>query len=107
MIRFYTETHISNAVVRELRRHGIDVQTSVEAGLRTAPDEEHLRHALSEERVLVTGDPDFLRLHRAGYEHAGIVFIRDTRNRGLIVEALRLVHGAASAKELRGRVEYQ
>ena len=37
-IRFHLDEHIDPAVARALRRHGADVTTTVEAGLRTKSD---------------------------------------------------------------------
>ena len=54
--------------------HGIDVTTTVDAGLIHATDEEQLAYSTSEGRVLFTQDADFLRLDAAGLIHAGIAF---------------------------------
>ncbi len=64
MLRFHLDEHIDTAIADGLRRRGIDVTTTAEAGLRGAGDEAHVAFALSEGRVLVTNDADFLRLHR-------------------------------------------
>lgn len=71
-IKVYTDEHVAQAVVRALRQRGVDVLTVSEAGLTGASDEEHLKRALAEDRVLFTQDDDYLRLHAAGVEHAGI-----------------------------------
>jgi hypothetical protein len=41
-IRFHLDERVDVAIARALRRHGVDVTTTVEAGLRTASDEEQL-----------------------------------------------------------------
>ncbi len=73
-ISFYMDKHVANAVVRGLRHRGVDVLTVTEAHMRSASDEEHMRRALAESRVIFTQDDDFLRLHAAGAEHGGIVY---------------------------------
>ena len=73
-IKFYVDEHVSRAVVRGLRQRGADVLRVPEAGLMEAPDEEHLARARAEGRVIFTQDEDFLRLHAAGTDHAGIVY---------------------------------
>ena len=77
MARFYTNENFPLHVVRELRRLGHDVLTSMEAGQanRRIPDEEVLRFAASQERALLTQNRrDFLRLHNSSRaDHAGIV----------------------------------
>jgi hypothetical protein len=38
-IRFHLDEHIPNAIAKGLRQRGIDVTTTVEAGLRTLSDD--------------------------------------------------------------------
>jgi predicted nuclease of predicted toxin-antitoxin system len=62
MIRFHLDEHVPHAIAEGLRRRGIDVTTTVEAGLRSATDDVHLAYAVEQRRVVVTNDPDFLVL---------------------------------------------
>lgn len=73
-IQFYTDERVAKVVVQGLRQRGVDVQTVSEAGLRGASDQDHLSWAYQHQRVLLTQDTDFLRLHASGLPHAGIVF---------------------------------
>lgn len=77
--RFYTDEHISKAVVAALRTNGVDVLTVPEAGTLGASDDEHLQRATGDGRVLVTQDRDFLRLAAAGVRHAGIAYASQNR----------------------------
>ena len=70
-VRFYTDEHISRAVIAGLRRCGIDMLTTSEAKLLGAPDEAQLALAASQGRVVVTQDDDFLRFHAQGVMHIG------------------------------------
>jgi predicted nuclease of predicted toxin-antitoxin system len=107
MIRFHLDQHIPNSVARGLRLRGIDVSTTAEAGLQDADDVDHLAFALSENRVLVTQDADFLRLHDAKHKHAGIVFSQHgTRTVGEIVRFLELVSDCMDSEDIAGRVEF-
>lgn len=76
MGRLYSDEDFSFAVVRELRRLGHDVVTIQErgqAGLEV-PDETVLAFAHSEGRILLTFNRwDFIRIHREGQEHSGII----------------------------------
>ena len=87
-VKFYLDKHIS-----ALRRNGFDVVTAVEAGLNGEADPVHLEFAASEGRVLISQDDDFLRLHAAGVQHAGIVYfpqhtpIRDMIEHAFVVGA--------------------
>ena len=61
-MRFHLDEHLPHAIAEGLRRRGIDVTTTVEAGLRGASDDVHLAYALEQQRVIVTNDLDFLVL---------------------------------------------
>ncbi|MFC1705760.1 DUF5615 family PIN-like protein [Planctomycetota bacterium] len=66
----------SRSLVGRLRRAGYDLLTVNDAGLRTASDEEVLARAAAEDRVLVTRNcADYLELHHARSEHAGIICV--------------------------------
>lgn len=104
-VRFYTDEHVSRAVVRALRARGADVQTVAEADLLGATDAQHLAHASREGRVLFTQDDDFLRL-AASHPHAGIVYASQRTPVGEVVRGLTLVFHVLTAEEMAGRVEF-
>ena len=68
------DEHVAKSVTEGLRRRGVDVVTVQELGLQAAEDQQHLQRAAQEDRVVVTQDTDFLRLHAAGVSHGGIVY---------------------------------
>ena len=105
-IRFSTDEHVSRAIVRGLRQRGADVLTAPEAGLLGATDEQHLERARTECRVLFTQDDDFLRLHVAGAEHAGIAYASQGTSTGNIIRGLMLIRQLLEADEMKGHVEY-
>ena len=95
-----------NAVAAALRRRGIDVITTPEAGLLAAPDTMQLEHARQNGRVLATQDGDFLGLHHRE-SHAGIAYCQQgSRSIGEIVAGLVLIHEAFSAERMVDHVEY-
>jgi predicted nuclease of predicted toxin-antitoxin system len=73
-IRFHLDEPVDPGVVRALRKHGIDVTTTQEAGLRTRADEDQLAFARKQERVLVTHDADFLRFASRTTDHPGVAY---------------------------------
>jgi hypothetical protein len=90
-----------------LRARGIDVTTTLEAGLESAFDEAHVQFALGEGRVIFTQDRDFLRLHAAGMRHAGIAYCeQQMRSVGDIIRYLALMHDCLTADEVAGQVEF-
>jgi predicted nuclease of predicted toxin-antitoxin system len=106
-IRFQLDEHVPAAVARALRRRGIDVQSTAEAGLLGASDTEHLRASHAEGRVFVTHDSDLLRLHEQGTPHAGIAFCEQgSRSVGQIVRGLILIYEALDADEMASQVEF-
>ena len=76
MARFYANENFPYAVVRQLRSLGHDVLTVAEAGNagQRIPDAEVLAYAIQSERAVLTiNRRDFIRLHRQGISHAGII----------------------------------
>ena len=105
-IRFYTDEQVARAVVRGLRRRGVDVLTVPEAGTLGVSDAEQLHRARDEERVIFTQDDDFLRLAAEGADHAGIVYASQEHGVGEIIRGLMVIHEVLNADEMAGRVEY-
>jgi len=106
-VRFHWDEHVDPAVARGLRSHGIDVTTTVEAGLRTSADAAQLAFAVSARRVLVTHDAGFLRMANAGASHAGIAYChRTARSISEMIRALILIHEVLAAEEIVDRVEF-
>lgn len=90
-----------------LRRHGVDVLTAQEAGRCGLPDAGQLAFATAAERVLVTFDTDYLALHQAGVQHAGIAWCPEQKHTiGQLIQALLLVHGVLDRDAMRNHVEY-
>ena len=71
-----------------------------------ASDGEHLQRAQDERRVIFTQDHDFLRLHAAGADHAGIAYARQGASVGRIVRGLMLIHQVLDADGMIGQLEY-
>jgi hypothetical protein len=105
-VKFYTDEHAAKAVARALRQRGADVLTVPEAGLLGATDEEHLERARLEGRVLFTQDPDFLRLHAAGVDLAGIAYAAQGTAVRDIIRGLVLIYQVLEEEDMQGHVEY-
>ena len=105
-IRFHLDEHVDPAIATALRRAGIDVTTTNEAGLRTQDDVAHLRFARAEARVIVTRDQDFLRIASRPLDHAGIVFYTANQSIREIIEGLILIYEVMTPDELAGQIEY-
>jgi len=106
-LRFHLDEHVNPAVAEALRQRGIDVTTTVKAGLRGADDQSHIVYAWGERRVIVTHDDDFLRWHSRGVPHAGIACCHPMRRSlGQIVETLVLMHELLTQEEMIGQVQF-
>ena len=106
-IAFYVDEHVPKAVVEGLRRRGVDVLTVPEAGMMGASDEDHLAFARQKQRVVFTQDDDFLRLHAAGFPHAGLVYTHQQGTSiGEIIYGLMLVYEVYNAAEIVGQLEF-
>ena len=107
-IRFHLdESQSSKAIAEALRRRGIDVTTTQQVALRGATDPQQLAFASAHQRVLFTQDDDYLALHGAGAQHAGIVYShQQVHSVGEIIDFLILVWSVYTPDEMRNRVEY-
>ena len=106
-IRFHLDEHVHTAVADGLKRRGVDVTTTVEAGLTGATDSQQLAFALSEGRVIVTHDADFLRLHRQSAAHAGIAYCHQgLRSVGDLIRRLLIIHEHLTPDDMAGHVEF-
>ncbi len=106
-LRFHLDESVNHAIANGLKRRGLDVTTTSDADLIAASDEDQLTYASSAERVLVTHDDDFLRLHAAGAPHRGIVFVRQRRRSiGQIVLGLAALSRRVGADEMIRQVHY-
>ena len=86
-MRVYVDEHIDQAIVDTLRRGGCDVARAVDRHPHEPDDDVHLREATREERLFMTRDDDFLKLHaeylRLGHEHTGVVFWQQSKDLGI------------------------
>jgi predicted nuclease of predicted toxin-antitoxin system len=106
-IRFHLDENVSGAVASALRRRGVDVSTAVDANLIGAADYEHLRFAQSQNRVVVTHDDDFTRIHADGTEHHGICYCRkDKHSIGDLVRLLLVIDECFDETEFHRHLEY-
>ena len=73
-IRFHLDEHIHPGTAIGLRARGVDVTTTIDAALLSAPDEEQFAFCIQQSRVMVTNDHDFLRLASSHLGHPGIAY---------------------------------
>jgi predicted nuclease of predicted toxin-antitoxin system len=106
-IRFHLDENCHRAIAEGLRRRGVDVSTTPEAGLLRSSDEEQIAYALPLGRVIFTQDRDFLKLHAASVPHPGIAYCdKDTKNIGEIITMLILIWELYEPADIANRVEF-
>lgn len=106
-MRFHLDEQVHPGIAIGLRAHGLDVTTTAEAELGAAVDEKQLAFAISEHRVMVTHDRDFLRLHAKSRLHAGIAYChQDKYGVGELLQMLLLLNACETNDDMLGRVEY-
>lgn len=105
-IKLYMDEHVPSAVTAGLRLRGVDVLTVQEAVMVGATDQDQLAFAARQGRVLFTHDADFLRLHAAGTNHAGIAYAPQQMPVGQIVRGLMLIYQVLEPADMRNHVEF-
>jgi hypothetical protein len=105
-ISFYLDEQIPRAVADGLQRRGVKVLTVQEAGKSGASDREQLSFAMSDGRVLVTMDSDFLILASEGVSHAGIAYANPQLSVGQVIKSLMLVYNVLTSEDMTNHVEY-
>ena len=106
-IRFHLDEHVDPAVADGLRRRGINVTTTEEAGLSGEDDPVHIAFANSQSRVICTSDSDFLSHHGAKVEHSGIAYFhQQERSVGELIRGLEFIWEVLEPEEMRNRAEF-
>jgi len=106
-IKFHLDENVSNAIAEGLRRRVIDVTTTPEQSLIGVSDEEQLKFACSQNRVIFTQDTDFLRMNQSGITHCGIVYCsQGNKSIGEIIRGLILIWELLEPSDMFGKVEF-
>ncbi|MEB3231496.1 MAG: DUF5615 family PIN-like protein [Leptolyngbyaceae bacterium] len=91
MIDLYSNENFPIDMVLALRQLGHNVLTSYDAGQANQgiPDDQVLAFAQQEHRTVITlNRDDFLKLHRSGIQHSGIIICKSDRDYFGQVQAL-------------------
>lgn len=107
MIRLYTNENFPQKVVNLLGQKGYDVLTTKDAGKAGVgiPDEDVLAFANQENRVLLTiNRKDFIKLHKMGNPHCGIVVCTENYDLEAFAENLHIAIHSFSQETLKGQL---
>ena len=105
-IKFYCDEHIHPAVSTALRNRGADILTAQDVRMLGIADETHLQFATSQGRAIITQDTDFLRLHKSGLSHSGILFAHQSKTLSEIIHSLIRVYQMKAEQEMKDHVEF-
>jgi predicted nuclease of predicted toxin-antitoxin system len=105
-IKFYCDEHIHPAVSTALKNRGADILTAQDVRMLGIADEAHLQFADSQGRAIITQDTDFLRLHKSGLPHSGILFAHQSKTLSEIIHSLIRVYQMKTEDEMENHIEY-
>ncbi len=106
----YTDEDIANLVATLLRTRGLDVLTTLDAGMTGYSDEQQLAYAASENRCLLTHNRvDYERLHlnylETGQQHSGII-VTPQNNAYEIAKRVGIILNTLTADEVFNQLLY-
>ena len=111
-IKFQADNDLKRAIVNGVKRRqpAIDFQTAVEVQLDGLPDEEVLRLAASEGRILVSHDRRTMPVHFTNFistqQSAGVILIEQRLPLREAIDELLLIWEASTAEEWINRLEF-
>lgn len=109
--RYLDEDSIRHGLIQALRARGVDVLTTLEAGMGERLEEENLAFAAAQGRVLYTCNiGDFFALHtawlNAGRSHSGLVLCRQQYSIGEQLRRVLKLIATRSAEDMVDRAEF-
>lgn len=106
-IKFHLDEHVHPGIAIGLRSRGVDTTTTAECDLIGSDDIQQLGYAFAQQRVMVTHDVDFLKLHAGDTVHAGIAYCHQEKYPlGVLLQMLLLLDACESTQSMKGRIEY-
>lgn len=104
LIKFHLDENVNPAIAKGLRDRGINVTTTPEVGLAGARDEDQVKFAIAEDRVIFTHDVDFLhvQIDRTGIVNCG----QGRRAIGEIIQWLFLMREVLDPEDMKNKVKF-
>lgn len=103
-MKFLADEHIELSIVTGLKLLRIDVTSVNDAGKRGSDDERILSFAKDNNRVIITRDSDFVKLHSRGIEHAGIIFIPKFLEIGKVIKEIEKASMILESEHIKNSV---
>lgn len=102
MAALLADQNFEDEVVAALIALGHDIATVRSLGLDSSPDQDVLAAATQSGRCFLTHDRDYIRLHKSGISHAGVVFATTDKDSPAL--AARIHAAITSAQALAGQL---
>ncbi len=107
----YFDHHVKVAIVKGLRRRGVDILTCVEDGTDRSTDAEILQRATELGRPVFTQDDDFLAVAdewmAVGRDFAGVIYAHQLGiTIGKAIRDLELIAKVFDLIDMRNRIEF-
>ncbi len=108
MLRFYFDEHLDLVIASQLRLRGVDAVTAREVGRanQKITDQEQLAYAVSEGRVMVSKDRDFVTLAYVQVPHEGVILLQKPLPVGDTIEYLEFMAKGTEPYEIRNQLVY-
>lgn len=108
--KLYLDENIQGSLPAQLRRHGIDVIATAEAGMLSKSDDEQLAYAATHQRAILTFNVRHFELIHAAYlmagqAHWGVLLSKEEPVGVLVHRLLRLVN-TLSAEDLKNQARW-
>ena len=106
-IRFILDENVDITIAKQLQNRGIYAVSVRDLSMFGEDDPALLEYATENGLVVCSHDTDFLDLAKTNLEHAGIVFIPDSRREiGTVVKVLTAMARKYNAKDMENIVLY-
>lgn len=111
MVKLYFDLHVHGVVFQNLVANGIDVIRGQDDSMDGISDEKLLRRASELQRVLVTGDQDFLEItsnfQNQKEKFAGVLFYRSTKvGISELIDDLTVISSAGNPEDFENLLIY-
>lgn len=105
MIKIYADENVERSVVFSLKERGFDITSVNMEGRKGLPDKEQLDFANENGRVILTHDPDFVKICEKE-EHHGILFIPKRRKPSEIAKRVVRILEVLDSEDLENEVVF-
>jgi predicted nuclease of predicted toxin-antitoxin system len=107
-IRIYADESVNAAIVKGLKRRGVNIWSARDVGRLGLSDEEQFEYAINEKAAIFTHDDDFLSLAiESEREHYGIIYVHQQHvSIGDCIRRLKTIVETKSSDEMRNQIQF-